>query len=237
MVENGAAAPKSCLSPLEICSPTTAGGLLPAGMATSATKIAFHQLPLWFCLTKETNSKTSVVYVSYFNNFGWINNQQVPFWPRVIETKSRQNLVFDPGGSTGRLSPCPFWGTWRALLCTEALVLEWLVPICSVFLAGRMTREVSYKIEGGPRNIIFRSGVQATRTYCGLPLFFFSEAGLKRACHRGRLEAIGCQGQTIVRERHGAELDDSSAECLVASAIWNREDPRFLDIVYPSFSI
>ena len=48
---------------------------------------------------------------------------------------------------------------------------------------------------------------------------------------------IGCQRRTVVRERHGAKLDDNSAERLVASAIWNREDPRFLDTVYPLFSI
>ena len=44
LVENGAAAPKSGLSPLEMHSTAAAGGLLPAGMATSATKTAFHQL-------------------------------------------------------------------------------------------------------------------------------------------------------------------------------------------------
>ena len=53
LVSNGAAAPKSCLSPLEMRSPTATGGLLSAGMATSATKTAFHQLLLWLCLTEE----------------------------------------------------------------------------------------------------------------------------------------------------------------------------------------
>ena len=133
LVENGAAASKSCLSPLEMRSVTYAGGVLPADMAPTATRTTFHQLPLWFCLIEETNSKTSVLYVSYFNSFGWINNQQVLFWPRVIEAKFGQNWLFDPEGSTGRLRACPFLGTWRALLCKEALVLERLVAICSVF--------------------------------------------------------------------------------------------------------
>ena len=32
------------------------------------------------------------------------------FWhPIVIETKSRQNMFFDPGGLSGRLCGCPFW--------------------------------------------------------------------------------------------------------------------------------
>ena len=58
LAENGAAVPKSCLSHLEMRSPTAAGGLLPAGMATTATRTTFHQLPLWFCLAEETNSRT-----------------------------------------------------------------------------------------------------------------------------------------------------------------------------------
>ena len=70
LAENGAAVPKSCLSPLEMHSPTAAGGLLPAGMASTATRTTFRQLPLWFCLTEETISKTSVLYVSYFGIFG-----------------------------------------------------------------------------------------------------------------------------------------------------------------------
>ena len=45
VAENGAAAPKSCHSPLEMRSPTAAGDLLET---STATKIAFHQLPLWF---------------------------------------------------------------------------------------------------------------------------------------------------------------------------------------------
>ena len=30
--------------------------------------------------------------------------------------------MFDPGGSQGRLRACPFWGTWRALLCGEVII-------------------------------------------------------------------------------------------------------------------
>ena len=37
LVENGAAAPNSCFSPLEMRSPTAAGGLFSAGMASTAT--------------------------------------------------------------------------------------------------------------------------------------------------------------------------------------------------------
>ena len=41
LVDNGAAAPKSCLSPLEMRSPTAAGGLLPTGKTSTATKTPF----------------------------------------------------------------------------------------------------------------------------------------------------------------------------------------------------
>ena len=121
-VENGAAAPKSRLSPLEMRSPTAADGLLPTAKISIVTRTTLDQLPLWFCRIEETNSRTSILYASYYSIFGWINNQQAPSWPRVIETKSGQNLVFDPGGSTGRLHACPLLGTWRALLCGEAFV-------------------------------------------------------------------------------------------------------------------
>ena len=47
LVDNGAAAPKSCLSPLGMRSPTATGGLLPTDKTSTATRIIFHQLPLW----------------------------------------------------------------------------------------------------------------------------------------------------------------------------------------------
>ena len=133
LVENGAAAPKSCLSPLEMRSPTATDGLLLADMASTAMRTTFHQLSLCFCLTGETSSRTLILYVSYFSIFGWVNNQQAASWPRVIETKLGQTLVFDPGRSTGRLRTCPFLGTLCALLCGETLVLERLVAICNVY--------------------------------------------------------------------------------------------------------
>ena len=102
MVDNGAAAPKPCLSPVEMCTLTAAGGLLPVGKASTAMRIVYYQPRLRFCPTKKTNSgRTSIQYALYYSSFGWINNQlAVPFWWRVIETKSRQVLVFDPYGST-----------------------------------------------------------------------------------------------------------------------------------------
>ena len=56
LVDNSAGAPKPCLSPVEMRTRTAAGGLLPAGTASTVTIIIFHQSPLWFCLTKEIKS-------------------------------------------------------------------------------------------------------------------------------------------------------------------------------------
>ena len=124
LVGKGAAAPKSCFSLLEVRTTSAAGGLLPTGKTSTATKTTFDHPTLWFCLTEETNFRNSILHVSYFSNyFGWINKQKAPFWPRVNETKSGQNRMFDPGGSRGRLGACLFLGTWRALFCGEVLFL------------------------------------------------------------------------------------------------------------------
>ena len=59
--------------------------------------------------------------------------QACPLLAEVIQTKSRQTLIFDPGDSTGRLRAYPFSKTWRALLCGEILVWERLVAIWNIF--------------------------------------------------------------------------------------------------------
>ena len=55
LVDNGAAAPKSCLSPLEMRTTSAAGGLLPTGETSAATKTTFDQPPLRLYSTEETN--------------------------------------------------------------------------------------------------------------------------------------------------------------------------------------
>ena len=87
LFENGAVAPKLCILLLEMRTPTAAGGLLPTDNSSTATRTTFHQLPLWFCPTEEINLKTSIQCDAYYTSLGWINNQQVPFWPRVTEHK------------------------------------------------------------------------------------------------------------------------------------------------------
>ena len=121
LIDNGATASKPCLPPVGMCTPTAAGGLLPTGTASTAMMTIFpRQLFSW--ILGETKKHTSR-----------INCKLAPSWRRVIQTKSRQTLVFDPGGCTGHLRTCPFLGTWRALLCGEVLIWERLVVIWSVF--------------------------------------------------------------------------------------------------------
>ena len=80
LVDKDAAAQKSSRSPVEIRPRTTAGGLLPAGKASTATRIIYFQSHLWFCSTKETNSeRASIQNASYYSSFWDINSQQAPF--------------------------------------------------------------------------------------------------------------------------------------------------------------
>ena len=65
VVESGAKAPKSCLSPLEIRITTAAGGLLPTSKISTATKTTFDHPTFWFCLTKEIKLGTLPQSSSY----------------------------------------------------------------------------------------------------------------------------------------------------------------------------
>ena len=120
LVENGAASPKSCLQSLEMHSPSAAGGLLPTGETSTATKITVNRPRLRLHLTEEKNLRTSTQPVSYDSSF-W-NLLAAPICRKVIETKSMQNRIFDPGGFQGRLRACPFLGSWRAIFCVEVNV-------------------------------------------------------------------------------------------------------------------
>ena len=55
VVESGDAAPKSCLPSLEMRSPTAAGGLLPTGEASTATRTTSNEPLLRFYATEEMN--------------------------------------------------------------------------------------------------------------------------------------------------------------------------------------
>ena len=128
VVESGVAASESCLPSLETRSPTAAGGLVSTSDAFTAKETNFNQPPLRFCSTKETDleakkSWTSAPSASYDSSsvFQERNLSATPYCLRVIDTKSRQNRTFDPGGSRGHLRACPFLGSWRALVCGEVI--------------------------------------------------------------------------------------------------------------------
>ena len=91
LVENGAAASKSCLSPLEMHSPTAAVGLLPAGEASTTTRITFYQPRFWFCPTEETNyERTSTQYALYHSSF---RRSQLPAPPGEALYKQNQGKI------------------------------------------------------------------------------------------------------------------------------------------------
>ena len=140
LVENDAAAPKSCLSALEMHTPTAAGNLLTVGKVSTTTRVTFCQPRLWFCPTKETHSeRMPIQYASYYSRFWRMNNLlAAPSCQRVIETKSGQTLVFDPGGFTGYLRACPFSKTRRALVCGEIFVKA--LDEAAAFFGGCMAR-------------------------------------------------------------------------------------------------
>ena len=57
LVKKSATAPKSYLLLLEMRSPSAAGGSLPTGKISTATKTTFNKSPLRLYSTKKTNSK------------------------------------------------------------------------------------------------------------------------------------------------------------------------------------
>ena len=115
LVNRGAEAPKPCLSPGDIRTTTTAGGLLPTGTASAAMMTIFSRpLPCW-----TLGEKTKRIALTNFNQFA------LPYWRKVIQTKSRQTLVFDPGGCSGRLRGCPFLGGSHTLLSMYVCMHVW----------------------------------------------------------------------------------------------------------------
>ena len=57
LVEDDAAAPKTCLLSLEMRSPTAAGGLIPSGETSKATETTVNEPLFQFYSTEEENSK------------------------------------------------------------------------------------------------------------------------------------------------------------------------------------
>ena len=87
--------------------PSAAGGLLPAGPASTAMRAIFPRPLFSWGLGKKTKERTDQLN---FNQFAR------PSRRITIQTKSRQNLVFDPCGYSDYLRGCPFLAERRALL-------------------------------------------------------------------------------------------------------------------------
>ena len=132
VVECGDAAPKSCLPSLEMRPSTAAGGLVPTGKTSKTTETSFNQPPLRFCVTEEkysgasskgSDKRTSALHASLDSSVFFQEGTlpASPYCRRVVETKSRQNTTFDPGGSQGHHRARLFLVSRRALVCGEVV--------------------------------------------------------------------------------------------------------------------
>ena len=118
VVESGDAAPKPCLPSLDMRSSTAAGGSVPTGETSTATRTISNELLLRFYATEEINPEedskkknlwTSIPSAWYDSSFWKL--LPAPLGVRVIETKPMQNRTFDPGGLQGHPRACPFLGS------------------------------------------------------------------------------------------------------------------------------
>ena len=152
LVDNGAAAPKSCLSPLKMRTTSAAGGLLPTGETTTTTKPTINKPSLRLYSTEETNSKETnsketnlwIAVPSAWYDSSFRKLLAAPSCRRAIKTKSGQNRMFDPGGFQGRLRACPFLERSVRCLVERLYVLERLVAICSVFSGWKEVRGIPF---------------------------------------------------------------------------------------------
>ena len=141
VVESGNAASESCLPSMEMRPSTGAGGLVPTGEASKATEINYNQPPLRLCSTEERDhleancKKTSIPSASNDSSsvFQERNLSGTTYCRRVVDTKSRQNRTFDPGGSQGHLRACPFCDRGARWFVVRFYGLGKLETSCSVF--------------------------------------------------------------------------------------------------------
>ena len=129
VVESGNAASESCLPSLKMRSSTAAGGLVPTGEASTVSETTSNEPLLRFYETEEINPEAdskmedswTLTPSASYDSSSFRRLFATPYCYRVVETKSRQNRTFDPGGSRGHLRACPFLESWRALVCGEIL--------------------------------------------------------------------------------------------------------------------
>ena len=148
LVEDGAAAPKSCLPSLEVRSPTAAGGLLPTGEASTATNATFNKLPLRLYTTEETNSKENI-YGLHFHPPGTTAASGNFLLPHPAGRLLKQNLDKIKHSVQAVLkvasAPARFWGRGARCLVVRLCLLERLDEAAACF-GGEWYRRVFYAV-------------------------------------------------------------------------------------------
>ena len=135
VVESGNAASESCLPSFDMRSSTAAGGLVPTSEVSTALETTSNEPLLRFYETEEMNPETDSKMEDSWTLTPSASYDSIRFWRlfaapycyRVVETKSRQNRTFDPGGSRGHLCACVRWFVARFYRLGQ------LVKSCSVF--------------------------------------------------------------------------------------------------------
>ena len=172
LVNIGAAAPKPCLSPVEMPTLTVTDSLLPTGKTSTATTTIFHQLPFWFCLIKEVTSRISQYATDYSS-----------FWKlKVLDT-----IEANSGFRSRRLYRSP---TRLSVLGSVAHVSlkegfssgRRMVPKAAALFGKWMTR--SRHLAGEAQTNHLR------RAYCGRSLFLCNQVGLNMSCRQRRHAAM-----------------------------------------------
>ena len=105
LVDKSAKASESCLSTVDMPTPTATVGLLATGIASTAMIAVFPRPRFSLSLGDKTMKNTSPT-----------NFNQLLYWNKVIRTKQRQTMVLDLGGCSGRLRGCPFLRGLHAML-------------------------------------------------------------------------------------------------------------------------
>ena len=136
LVEDGAAAPKSCLPSLEMRSPSAAGGLLPAGKTSTATEATSKEPLLRFYATEETIQRREYYGLQFHPPLTTAASGNCLLPPTAGESL-RQNP-----GKIGRLikavckvilAPARFWDRGARWFMVRLCMLDQLVTSCSIF--------------------------------------------------------------------------------------------------------
>ena len=148
LVDKGLAAPKSCLSPVEMRTLTAAGDFLATGEASTTTRITFYQLSLRFCPTEETGSRTSNQYATDYNSFRKM---------KVVETNQGKLRCSILVALQIVCTPTCFWKRGTHCFMGRLTYGRRMVPKAGTFFGRRMTSEYHFPEKGTSDSHILRS--------------------------------------------------------------------------------